>query len=237
MSDAVRRNPREERQLSSAARAALDEYLEDMRARIILDARLRVGPGKISASDIVDAFAGVSDTSSASSRQTSSRRFRLTILYAALGGLTGFTAVLLALYGASRDTVTLLVAATSLAFAITVAFLTFILQLRGGPPGSRGSVTTPAFMDLWIDTELLVRQLATRNLGSSTNELPFTRLVALLRHTEVINGEQELDLYSALKVRNSLVHGRRADPEVVQKAAEALSNFGKEFRRTRRPTL
>lgn len=217
-------SPLEER-LSPAARLALEELLEDVRAEILARAASRAaGTGEITVTDIVTSAEAVQRRSELARR---SLLERVMVVYAGLG----ITIAMAAFAFGFADDFTMpvtLTASTGLALALVAVLTTTFLQLRHGrrmlSSIEQARIESPLlatahFLNGWNDLEVMAREVIARELGESRAGEPLSRIVRQLADMQVLSEEEIANFRSLLELRNALVHGKQEpDPAAMNDA-------------------
>ena len=226
MSEFQRTGGRQEAELSPAAAATLDELLADIRTRAVLEARRRVGEGVITASDIVEAFDHTSDQVLRPIHRGMARSRALILGYTIFGVAAGIAAGVAVSLGAN-DVISLLIASTGLAFAASSAllvFVTYVRTRRATRPFAREDLRA-VFIDLWISAESIVREIAIKRLGASSNEMPLTQLISRLAKARLLSDLEIVGLRKALSVRNAVMHSAEISDTEIRESGDFLANF------------
>ena len=213
-------------ELSPAATATLNELLADVRTRAILEARSRIGDRTITASDIVEAFESTSGHSLGRARRNQKRSQAIVWTYTVLGIASGIAAGVALNYGASSVT-TLLIASTALAFAVssTLVLLVSLARLNRSRDGRTKASSRANFIAVWISAESAIRELATKRLGASSNELPLTQLLSRLTKAGLLSPTEMAELRVALRIRNAIMHSGEVSLPEVETSQEFLASL------------
>ncbi|OGP57860.1 MAG: hypothetical protein A2162_02260 [Deltaproteobacteria bacterium RBG_13_52_11b] len=66
-----------------------------------------------------------------------------------------------------------------------------------------------AFLVIWNEIEVTLRNIASRSLGESAALAPLSKIVEVLTHKQVLATSDQKRLLWLLEVRNEIVHGRK----------------------------
>lgn len=202
--------PQLEDRLSPAARAALEELMEELRAEIIARAAHASYGDQISVADLVRSY---EERFARFASRGASTVERLAALYVALGAAVAAGSLA---FGSMRGftEITAVVVSTGLGLVIA-AGATMLLRresrLRSTAMSAMMPVTsqfaaTAAFLGQWTSLEALLREVIARELGESRAGEPLSHILnELVRLGRLGNGEASA-FHDLLRLRNAIVH-------------------------------
>ncbi len=209
-----------EEKLTTAAKQALDELVEDYRNRILIGATESASSltGDIQEISVHDILSSVNRNQI---RRVSSlpRNFELILrLYGALGFLMGAFGIIYFLYNnfysdlGSEERIVIIISISGLIIsAISFLYLKIrekrdIISTEQEGFSSQKAGFSMSFIKKWQDIELAARSLVASRQGESSAKEPISVLISKLREDNVLNSDDETRLKEILALRNKILH-------------------------------
>jgi len=226
-----------ETKLTPAGRRTLDEIVDDYKNEILQAAGTSASrpTGEVREISVHDILQGSRRIRSPLSMIRNSLIDRLAIIYAFLG--LGGLVVGWILYFAETHEVNFLtkqqlpilisIGSSALAAAsVVLAYLarTSLFKAEGENIADRDDrdELLSAYMGLWREVELSIRNLASARLGETVAQEPISYLIEKLGDTDMLSKDDAKILQSLLRLRNQLAHG--SEPANVPRLSRSIQD-------------